>query len=235
MIDAAMTAHPIKIDVVVPTLNAGEHLGRCLQCLQDARKDGLIGEVVVVDGGSTDGTAEAARACGATVVSSARGRGLQLARGALAASAPWLLFLHADTRLLPGWERETAAFIRQGDGRAAAFRLGFDDSARAARRLERAAAWRVRRFGLAYGDQGLLISRRLYDEVGGYRDMPLMEDVDLVRRLGKRRLMLLESVAETSAARYRRDGYLRRSARNLALLTLYYCGMPVRVLARLYG
>ncbi len=223
------------IDVIVPALNAREDLGRCLRSLQDAREEGLIGRVVVVDGGSTDGTEEAARACGATVLSSARGRGLQLAEGALASSAPWLLFLHADTRLLPGWEREVAAFIRQGADRAAAFRLRFDDPAKAPRRLERVVAWRVRLLGLAYGDQGLLISRRLYDEIGGFRDLPLMEDVDLVRRLGRKRLVLLQSVAETSAARYRRDGYLWRSAKNLALLALYFCGVPVRVLARLYG
>lgn len=223
------------IDVIVPALNAGEYLGASLQSLGRACEVGLIGRVLVVDGDSADGTPEAARAFGATVVASARGRGLQLARGVLASSASWLLFLHADTRLLPGWEAEAGAFIRQGAGRAAVFRLRFDDPATAARRLERIVEWRVRFLGLPYGDQGLLISRRLYDEVGGYRDMPLMEDVDLARRLGRKRLVLFESTAVTSAARYRKEGYVIRATKNLVLLSLYFCGVPPRALARLYG
>ncbi len=229
-----MTASAPMIDVVVPALNAGARIGGCLQSLRAAREAGIVDEVLVVDGGSGDGTVEAARAGGARVVRSPRGRGRQLACGAQAAGGPWILFLHADTRLLPGWEEAAAAFIRGDDGRAAAFRLRLDDTGQAARRLERMVAWRVRRFGLPYGDQGLLISRRLYEEVGGYRDLPLMEDVDLVRRIGRRRLVLLDAVAETSAERYRRDGYLLRPARNLALLALYVCGVPARVLARLY-
>ncbi len=223
------------IDVVVPTLNAREFLGASLQSLQDAREAGLVGRVLVVDGGSTDGTPAVAKACGATVVASQAGRGCQLARGAAVSSAPWLLFLHADTRLLPGWEAEASGFMRQGSDRAAVFRLRFDDPATAARRLERIVVWRVRCLGLPYGDQGLLISRRLYDEVGGYRDMPLMEDVDLARRLGRKRLALLESTAVTSAARYRKEGYAIRSTKNLLLLSLYLCGVPPRALARLYG
>jgi len=119
--------------------------------------------------------------------------------------------------------------------RAAVFRLRLDDAAPAARRIEKLAAWRSRRLGLPYGDQGLLIARRLYDQLGGYRPLPLMEDVDLVRRLGRRRLAALGSAAVTSAARYRRDGWWLRPLRNLALLALYYLGLPPRWLARLYG
>lgn len=229
-----MTATVPMIDVVVPALNAGARIGSCLGCLRAARERGLIAEILVVDGGSIDGTAAEARASGARVLESPRGRGRQLARGAQASRSPWILFLHADTRLLPGWEEEAAAFIRRDEDRAATFRLRFDDTGAAARRLERMVAWRVRRLGLPYGDQGLLISRRLYQAVGGYRDLPLMEDVDLARRLGRRRLVPLDAVAETSAERYRRDGYLLRPARNLALLALHFCGVPARVLARLY-
>jgi rSAM/selenodomain-associated transferase 2 len=222
-------------DVIVPTLNAAETLGATLQSFQHARAAGLIEQVVVVDGGSTDETTTIARAFGTVVVTSARGRGLQLARGAASSKAPWLLFLHADTRLLPGWEREADAFIRQGTERAAAFRLRFDDSSRAARRLECLVEWRGRFLGLPYGDQGLLISRHLYDTLGGYRDLPLMEDVDLVRRLGRSRLVLLDSMAETSSVRHRTEGYLIRAIKNSVLLSLYFCGVPPHVLARLYG
>jgi rSAM/selenodomain-associated transferase 2 len=223
------------IDIVVPTLNAAPTLAATLGCLQRSREDGLVGEVIIVDGGSTDGTQDIACAFGAMVVMSERGRGRQLARGAAVSTAPWLLFLHADTRLLPGWEQEVGTFIRQGTDRAAVFHLRFDDSAALARRLERAVSWRTRLLGLPYGDQGLVISRDLYDAVGGFRDMPLMEDVDLARRLGRKRILLLDSIAETSARRYRRSGYPIRAARNFIVLSLYFCGVPPRVLARLYG
>ena len=230
-----MIALTAPIDVIVPTLNAVESLGASLQSLRRAREAGLIGRLLVVDGGSTDGTPAVASAFEATVVASERGRGHQFARGAALSSAPWLLFLHADTRLLSGWEREATAFIGQGTDRAAAFRLRFDDPSKVARRLERIVEWRARFLGLPYGDQGLLISRRVYDQLGGYRDIPLMEDVDLVRRLGRKRLVLLESVAETSAVRYRNEGHVIRAIKNLVLLSLYFCGVPARVLVRLYG
>ena len=232
---AALDLTAPTIDIVVPTLNAATSLGATLRCLQRARDSGLVGQVAIVDGGSTDTTPDLAHAFGARLVTSERGRGRQLAQGAAISTAPWLLFLHADTRLLPGWEREIAAFMRRGDDRAAVFRLRLDDCATVARLLERFVAWRTRFLGLPYGDQGLLISRHLYDTVGGFRDLPLMEDVDLVRRLGRRRIVLLDSVAETSAVRYRKRGYLARAASNLVLLSLYFCGVPPRMLARLYG
>ena len=105
----------------------------------------------------------------------------------------------------------------------------------AARRLERLVAWRCRRLALPYGDQGLLLSRQLYDAFGGFRALPLMEDVDLVRRIGRARLLLIDHEVMTSAARYRRDGYLARSLRNLCCLGLYYLGLPPRLIARLYA
>jgi hypothetical protein len=95
-------------------------------------------------------------------------------------------------------------------------------------------AWRCRWLALPYGDQGLLIPRALYELIGGYRPLPLMEDVDLARRLGRRRLEALQCRAFTSAGRFRREGYLRRSARNLTILALFACRVPVRILSTLY-
>ena len=96
-------------------------------------------------------------------------------------------------------------------------------------------AGRCRRFGLPYGDQGLLISRAHYERLGGFRPLPLMEDVDLVRRIGRNDLVPLEADAITSAARYRRDGWWFRPLRNLTCLSLYFAGLPPQALRRLYG
>jgi hypothetical protein len=122
----------------------------------------------------------------------------------------------------------------QDPDRAHYGRFALDSAAPQARRLERLVAWRCRRLGLPYGDQGLLISRALYDAVGGYRPLPLMEDVDLVRRLGRARLAPLPVAMRTSGARWEREGWWRRSARNLACLALYFLGVPPARIARLY-
>jgi rSAM/selenodomain-associated transferase 2 len=227
----------VRLSVVIPAFQAAGELPRALEALEAGRRSGLVAEVVVADGGSSDPTPDLAEAAGARLVAAPRGRGSQLAAGAAAASGEWLLFLHADTALEPGWEEGARAFMAAAgsEGRAAVFRFAVDDPEPAARRLEAVVAWRCRVLGLPYGDQGLLLHRDLYRRVGGFRPLPLMEDVDIVRRIGSRRLELLEAAARTSAARYRRAGYLRRSLRNLACLGLYFLGVPPRLLVRLYG
>lgn len=224
------------LSVVMPTLDADATIAKALAQFDRARATGLVEELVVSDGGSRDGSVASARAAGARVVSGSRGRGQQLALGAQAARGAWLLFLHADTRLEPGWEAQVTGFVASGNtDRAAAFTFALDDDAAAARRIERWVERRCRWLGLAYGDQGLLIPRSLYDRLGGFRPIPLMEDVDLVRRIGRHRLSILSTRAITSAARYRRDGYLRRPLRNLGCLSLFFAGVPPHVIARLYG
>jgi len=225
------------LSVVIPTLNARARLPGCLGALRAARAAGVVDQVIVADGGSRDGTCEIARAHGAIVVDAPLGRGPQLAAGAAVASGGWLLFLHADTRLAPGWERALAAHLARPEARdeAAAFRLAFDEVSDGAERVARLANWRARKLGLPYGDQGLLLARGLYDALGGYRDLTLMEDVDLVRRLGRGRLRLLPAEAVTSAARYRAGGWWMRPIRNLGVLALYLLGVPPRLLRRLYG
>jgi rSAM/selenodomain-associated transferase 2 len=221
------------ISVVIPTLNAAETLSETLAALRSV----LVGEVIVVDGGSIDASIALARAAGARVVVAQRGRGTQLVAGDAAASGNWLLFLHADCRLEANWETAVATFLAEPEAasRAGYFDFALDDPAPAARRLERAVAWRCRTLALPYGDQGMLIARTLYDAVGGFAPLPLMEDVDLVRRLGRRRLAPIRARCFASAQRYRRGGYVRRPLRNLLCLSLYLAGVPPARIVRLYG
>ena len=231
----SVSAPPLS--VIIPTLEAGATLPATLAALAEGRAAGLLREVVVVDGGSADATLTLAQAAGARVVAAPRGRGIQLATGGAVAEGDWLLFLHADTCLGRGWSAVVARFIADpaNHRRAGYLRFCLDDEARAARVIEAATRWRCRRLALPYGDQGLLLSAALHREIGGFRPLPLMEDVDIVRRLGRARLAALAADAVTSAARYRRGGYLRRPLRNLCCLALYFLGVPPRLLRLVYG
>jgi len=221
------------ISVVIPTLDAAAHLPRSLAPLAPAAVDGLVREVVISDGGSSDATCIIADDVGAVLVEGPKGRGRQLIAGAARAKSAWLLFLHVDTVLEDGWAEEAARFIGADPMRAAAFRFAFDDGAPSARAAEWWVRLRCSLLALPYGDQGLLISRAFYEALGGFRDLPLMEDVDLVRRIGRARLTLLKSRAVTSAEKYRRDGYGKRARRNLVLLTRYLMGAdPARLAAK---
>jgi rSAM/selenodomain-associated transferase 2 len=228
------------ITVVIPTLEAEASLEATLAALVPAAVEGLVRQVVIVDGGSTDRTLKIAEDSGADIVRSERGRGRALITGAAAARFSWLLFLHADTVLASGWEREVAALIERVESgarppAAAAFRFALDDLGFLPRLLEAGVAVRCTLFRLPYGDQGLLIPRRLYEEIGGYRPLPLMEDVDIIRRLGRSRTMILRTEAVTSAIRYKREGYFLRTARNLSCLGLFYLRAPMSLIQRLYS
>lgn len=228
------------ISVVIPTLNAERTLAATLAALVEAAVDGVVREVIVADGGSTDLTRNIVDQSGADLVECSPGRGRQLVAGAARAKFPWLLFLHADTVLSPGWEEAAVAFMRSVElserGKsAAAFRFRLDDKGAAPRILELMVRARGAILRLPYGDQGLLISRCLYDEIGGFSDLPIMEDVEIVRRLGRRRMTVLDSVATTSAERYRTDGYVMRVLRNQMCRALYGAGVPPEKIRRFYN
>jgi rSAM/selenodomain-associated transferase 2 len=218
------------LSAVIPTLNAARVLPSTIASLR-----GIPDEVIVADGGSEDGTPAVAERFGARIIAAPRGRGTQLAAGVAAAKGEWLLLLHADTSLETDWAKTVRWLMQSNADRAGYFRFALDSPDPRARRLERIVAWRCRIFALPYGDQALLLSRALLDAVGGISPLPLMEDVDLVRRLGRRRLIALDVAAVTSAARWERDGWYRRSLRNLCCLALYSAGVPPRLIARLYS
>jgi len=221
------------VSVIIPTLDDADRIGPCLGALGEALFDGLIREVILADGGSSDEIGDIADATGARLITAPRGRGPQLAAGAGAAQGDWLLFLHADTVLGPGWTAAVRTHIAEHRDQAGYFRLAFASHHAMARLVAGWASLRSRVFRLPYGDQGLLIPRTLYAAAGGYPPIPLMEDVALARRLG-RRLRALDAVATTSAERYERDGWIRRGARNLFTLVRYFLGVPPEKLAARY-
>ena len=218
----------MKISAVIPTLDAAATLPATLAAL------GQVTDIVVTDGGSADATAAIARAAGARVVTAPRGRGRQLAEGIGAAREAWLLLLHADTVLSEGWREAAAMHMRLNMDKAGFFRFILDSADPRARRLERLVAWRCRVLALPYGDQGLLLHKDTLTRAGGMRPLPLMEDVDLVTRLGRQRLVPLDAGAVTSAAKWERDGWYRRSCRNLACLSLWQLGFSAERIARIY-
>jgi glycosyltransferase involved in cell wall biosynthesis len=218
------------ISVVIPTLNAERLLPRCFDSLITAAVRGVVREVIVADANSIDGTLAIADAAGAHIVQSPKGRSLQFAHGAALAKSDWLLFLHPQTALEPGWEMEAESFIDQATmerPRAAVFRFALDDFGATARRAEAKAALRTSLFALPYGDQGLLIPKRLYLKLGGYRPLADMEDADMARRIGRRRLVGLRSRA-VNVARPPRN-----ALRSFALIMLHALRVPSGVLAKL--
>ncbi len=220
------------LSIVVPTLNAESTLPACLGALVEGVTAGLVRELVVTDGGSEDATNLIAEDAGAQWISGPPSRGGQLRRGVQCAQGPWVLVLHADTVLPAGWSVIVGEHI-EARHHPAYFKLAFRE-----RGLMPAwvAAWanlRSRVFALPYGDQGLLLPKCVYDRVGGYPDAPLMEDVALVRALG-RPLAELPIVATTSADRYKRTGWFRRGTRNLWILTRYLFGADPETLSAAY-
>ncbi|WP_171098206.1 TIGR04283 family arsenosugar biosynthesis glycosyltransferase [Ruegeria sp. HKCCD7255] len=221
---------PAPISVVIPTLNAADSLPRVFMALYEGVQEGLIRQVIVSDGRSSDLTLDIADDAGALILQGAPSRGGQLRRGCAAATSEWLLVLHADTELQQGW----TAFVSQhlSTGQPACFRLRFRAQGMAPRIVAGWANLRSQVLGLPYGDQALLVRKTDYERAGGYPDQPLMEDVALVRALPA--VTSLRCDAVTSAERYTRQGWLRRGARNLWTLTRYFLGADPQKLARAY-
>lgn len=220
------------LSVIVPTLNAEASLPNLLADLMAANEAGLLREVILSDGGSTDDCQRIAEEVGAQWVSGPAGRGGQLRRGIDAAQGGWLLVLHADSHLPDGWVEAVAQHMGQSR-KAGYFDLSFDARGLAPKWVASWANLRSRLLGLPYGDQGLLLSRVLYDKVGGYQDIPLMEDVAIAKAL-KGQLIPMNAPIVTSAAKYQKQGWLRRGARNLITLARYRAGTDPEVLVKAY-
>ena len=224
---------PHELSIVIPVLNDTERLGRLLTTIPaDPRID-----IVVVNGGAPEGRLTAmCRRPDVRLLTSAPGRGRQMNVGASAATGRWIVFLHADTRLPPQWTDEICRASADPDVVGGSFRFRLDSAAWQARLIERAVDRRVRWLDLAYGDQALFVRRDVFDAMGGFREWPLMEDVEFVRRLRRAgRLYHSAQPVVTSARRWERDGWWRRSASNVMLQALFFAGVAPERLAKWYA
>ncbi len=221
------------ISVIIPTLNEEASISGCIDAVR--AEDAGIG-IIVADGGSEDRTCETVlRHGGVQLVRTGRGRGQQLNSGAEAATGDILLFLHADTVLEQGWSGALRRAYAAEEDLCGAFTFAVDDPSWRFRTVEQWVALRCALCRLPYGDQGLFVARSLFDRIGGFHDMPLMEDVELVRRMKKSgRLRILDHRAFTSARRWQRKGVLRTALLNQFVMTLYLLGADPGRLYRIY-
>lgn len=218
------------ISIVIPVYRDGDALARTL-----ADFDPCGAEVIVAATAEDREALAALRSARPDVVwiESPRGRGRQMNAGAAAARGEWIVFLHADTQLPRGWAAAIAEAQRRGCA-IGCFRFVLDSARMAARLIEIGVAARVRLLRLPYGDQGIFVRRAVFEPMGGFADLPIMEDVDLVRRTPGA-LFRSALPAVTSARRWERDGWIRRSAGNVLLVARYFAGADPNRLARLYN
>lgn len=220
------------ISVIIPTLNEVAGIDAALAPLLSSSP---VAEVIVVDGGSTDGTQAKALAHGAKLLASAAGRAQQMNAGAALATGNILLFLHADTRLPAGFQQ----LVRQGLGLSGvvggAFQFRLDGDAALFHFLERLTNWRARRLQMPYGDQALFMRTQTFRALGGFPEMPIMEDFELVRRLKYRgRICIIPAPAITSARRWQNRGLIKTTILNQIVIAGYYLGVSPQTLARWY-
>ncbi len=216
-----------RISVIIPTFNEADEIDRAVASALQPR--GV--EVLVVDGASTDGTIEIARRLGGRILQAERGRAAQMNAGAQAARGDVLLFLHADTRLPSGFEEAVQALMAERRIAAGAFRLVIDAPSAALRLIAAAANWRARRLQMPYGDQAIFLSSELFRSLGGYADLPFMEDFEFVRRLRRHgRIEVLSEPVLTSARRWRQVGTWRTTLINQLAIAAYFAGVsPSRI------
>lgn len=216
-----------RLSVIIPARNEEHSIGLTLDCVRAEHP----GEIIVVDGESDDRTGEIARAYDATVISSAASRGIQLRAGTETASGQLLLFLHADTLLPHGFRKCVTEVLTDPGVVAGAFRLQIDAPGLPFRMIERAVQFRSSSLQLPYGDQALFMTAETLRGVGGYRDWPVMEDFELVRRLrGVGRIVIARSAVRTSARRWLEHGPWRTTSTNLICMGAYLLGVsPGRI------
>lgn len=221
------------ISVIIPALNEEDNIRRCMEGVMN---EGCDCEIIVADGGSTDKTAEAAKSYPEVLfIQSKKGRGIQMNMGASAASGNILLFLHSDTILETGWTAALLSALEDNSISGGAFTFSIRSPLWKYRLVEIWVKLRCKLCSLPYGDQAIFVRRNAFDLLGGYKNIPLMEDVDFIRRLKKLGpIVILNKKAVTLERRWSKKGFLRTAAINRFIMLLYKCGVNPCWLARIY-
>jgi rSAM/selenodomain-associated transferase 2 len=221
------------ISIVIPVLNEEAYLWTCIEAII---QDDATGEIIVADGGSTDRTIGIVEGFqGVKLLRTAKGRGLQMNAGASFATGETLLFLHADTILQKGWSQAIELALQDNAVAGGAFTFAVDSPMKKYRAVEQWVKFRCFLFKLPYGDQGIFVRSAVFKKVKGYKNIPLMEDVDLIERLkGKGRITVLDTIAFTSERRWLNKGLLCTAAINQLVMLLYRIGISPHILAKIY-
>jgi rSAM/selenodomain-associated transferase 2 len=221
----------MRVSVVIPVINEAPRISQAIDRAWQAGAD----EVIVVDGGSDDPTAEIASHSRCQLVNSVAGRATQQNCGAAAATGEVLLFLHADNWLAADGAEQIRQTLANSQHLCGAFRQSIQARGRIYRWLEWGNARRAGRRGLPYGDQGIFIRRNLFEHMGGFPEVPLMEDLIFMRRLRRRAWpVLLPGPLHVDPRRWQRHGVIRQTLRNRCLVTAYHLGVPPSRLAHFY-
>jgi len=225
-----------RFSVIIPVYREAGRINDTLEHLM-----GLPGnadtEILAVDGELEGRTLAAIRTLAVRKITSPKGRGTQLNAGAREATGEILFFLHADTRLPPNALKAIGQTLQSGDYVAGAFDLSIDSHRLAFRVIEKIACWRSRLTRIPYGDQAIFIRRDYFRSMGGFQDIPIMEDVDLMRRIKKKggKIHILRDCVKTSARRWEKEGILYGTLRNWLLVSLFCAGVKPERLARFYA
>ena len=223
---------PKGISVIIPVLNEAHNLADTINSIGHGNNI----EIIVVDGGSSDDTVAIARQLGATVIEGSPPRSRQMNRGADAASKDILLFLHADTLLPENFDCHVLGALEQPGVAAGAFELRIDSPAPSLRFIESVANWRSRYLKTPYGDQAIFMFSNVFHQMGGFPNIPIMEDFELIRRFQKiGDVMTVPVPVITSPRRWLNHGILKTTLINQLIVVLYFMGIPPDTIARLYG
>ena len=228
---ASSGKRPDTISIIIPTLNEADTITTTLSTITNEEQV----EIIVVDGGSKDATVYLAKSYGVKVLTTAPSKARQMNAGAKIASGEILLFLHADTQLPKHFAESIISAVSDTGAVAGAFQICIDSDAKGLRFIERVANWRSRHLQAPYGDQGIFVTKSLFHEIGGYPDMAIMEDYELIRRLRQKgRIVTLNQSVKTSPRRWLRFGILKTWLINQIIIFAYHLGVSPQRLSYWY-